>query len=273
MADANLNKEALKEAVLLGQKIGQPIDKEIIHYAIVPSDCKLESLKAFQYPHGMPPDRIVQTVELRDSESFTAYVNKYADERTAVFAEPTKNSFLAVLDYHLPGKPEFVSHRAGFKMIYDDRWVAWISNDKKVFSQTDFSEFLEDNALDIYRPDSATMLEVARDLRASTDMNFASKVTPKNGQTQFTYTEQINTTVGTGNMDVPDVFSIRIPVFFGEKAVEIEARLRFRISNGKLSFFYKLKNPKEVEEQCFEMAVDAVANAVTKEVFLGSPAL
>lgn len=271
MADAaNITQDALKEAVSLGQQIGQPIVTEAIHYAIVPNGSKVESLFALQYPHGKLSDHIVQKISLRDGKSFMKYVEDFRIPTTRIFAEPKAAAFTAVMDYHNAGAgPEFASHRAEFIMSLDERWRVWAGSDQKSFGQEAFAEFIEDNVLDISRPDGATMIEVARDLVAKSDMNFASKVTPQNGQVQFSYTEQVTAGVKGGTLDVPESFVIRIPVFFGEVPVEITARLRFRIQSGKLSFFYKLNQPQQKVDEAFRKSVDDIAGGLDTVILLG----
>ena len=110
--------------------------------------------------------------------------------------------------------------------VLDDRWKTWASKSEKQFTQSDFAEFIEGNNADILEPSGADMLEVARDLKASNGCNFESKVTPKNGQIQMRYTEQIDGKVGTGGLEVPEFFKLSIPVFYGEEPITISARLR-----------------------------------------------
>lgn len=272
MADAvNLTQDALKEAVSLGQQIGQPIITEAIHYAIVPNGSKVESLIGLQYPHGKLSDHITQKVSLRDGKSFMKYVEDFRSAETRVFAEPKAAAFTAVVDYHnaIDSGPDFCAHRAEFIMSLDDRWKVWAGSDQKPFSQEAFAEFIEDNVLDIVRPDGATMIEIARELVAKSDMNFASKVTPQNGQVQFSYTETIAANVKGGTMDVPESFTIRIPIFFGEVPIEVGARLRFRITNQKLSFFYKLNQPQQKVDEAFKKSVDEISSGLGTVILLG----
>ena len=268
MADANLTADALKAAVDLGQQIGKPITTEAIHYAIVPNGSKVESLFTLQYPHGKLAHHIQQTVALRDAKSFIKYVEDFRHEYSRIFAEPTRQSFCAIIDYH-GALPDYTQHRANFVMTHDDRWKIWTGKDQQAFTQEAFAEFIEDNALDIIRPDGATMVEIARDLTAKSDMNFASKVTPQNGQVQFSYTEQINAGVKGGTLEVPETFTLKIPIFYGEVPIEIGARLRFRIQGGKLSFFYKLNQPAQKVENAFRKSVEDIAIALDTTILLG----
>ena len=277
MADVNIDKTALLEAVSLGQKLGSPQTHEKIHFALVPSGAELKSLAPFQYPQGVPPDRIVANVALRDALSFIRYYVAFQDDRSRIFAEPSGPSFLAVLDYHGAGaadlhKPEFLSHRASFQMVQDERWKIWTGKNEKQFSQVDFAEFIEDNTADILEPSAAHMLEVARDLKASSSGSFESKVTPKSGSIQMKYTENIDGKVGSGDVEIPEFFKLSIPVFYGEQPISISARLRYRISGGTLTFHYKLYRQSEILNDAFDKAVASISEALKTEILIGSPA-
>lgn len=277
---AGEGRSLLKEAVALGQKLGAPYKDEPIHYILIPNDSKLESLKNLQYPHGMPPDRVVANVQMRDAGSFAEYVIAYRDERTRLFAEPQFFKFLAVLDYHYPAiggedirTPQFCDHKAIFQMVHDERWKIWTGQDNKPMSQVEFAEFIEDNQADLINPVPAIMLEIARDLTAKIDVNFGSSTRLQSGQVRLKYEETVKTGIpSAGDIEVPEEFSLKIPVFFGEQAVALRARLRFRINQGKLSFHYRLYRPKQVENDAFGEAVAGLESTLGAGILLGSPA-
>lgn len=289
---------ALREAVALGQATGamKGDGKVDIPYVVLPDNCKVHSLLNLKFPYGLPPrkpDHIKQTVALTDAESFCKYVKLYADSRTRIFADPKALSFRAVLDYHaapqialplvvgsespaaaverLGAAPEFQEHIAGLALRKSEQWDIWMSKNEKQTPQAEFAEFLEDNCMDIVTPEPARMLETARELTARTEVNFNSKIVPKNGATQFAYQEVVTAGIGeAGKLEVPDGFTIFIPVFFGEKPRAIEARLRFRINSGKLSFFYKLYRPAEVLANSFEAAVKGIGESLDADILFGS---
>jgi uncharacterized protein YfdQ (DUF2303 family) len=251
----------------------EPQTGEKVHYAVVPQGSTLVSLKEYQYPEGMRPERIIAHPKFQDQTSFCSYVNTYKDDRTRIFADVAAASFVALIDYHGVGtdrNPEFVSHRALFPLTLSEEWKLWMQYHDKLVGQSEFAEFLEDNRADIVEPDSATLLEIAKDLQAKTDVNFASKVNSSNGASTLQYEENIKATVATGRIEMPEHFVIKIPVFFGESAVEIPARLRFRISDGKLKFQYKLYRPVEVRQHAFDVTRGEIATATTLEVLLGT---
>ena len=251
----------------------QPQTGEKVHYAVIPQGSQLVSLKDYQFPQGMRPERITAHPKFQDQASFTSYVNTYKDHRTRILADVNQASFVALIDYHGVGdeqQPEFVSHRAGFQLALSEEWKLWMGFHDKQIPQAEFAEFLEDNRADIIEPDSARLVEIARDLQAKTDVNFASKINSSNGAATLQYEETIKASVTTGRIEMPESFRIRIPVFFGEAAVEIPARLRFRISDGKLKFQYKLYRPTELRQHAFDVTRGDISEATTLEVLLGT---
>lgn len=298
MSESVIDKNVLQEAIALGQKLGAPNMAEglEIPYAIVPAGCQVSSLLAQKYPYGLPPrkpDHIKTTVSLTNAASFCAYVKLYADAHTRIFGNPEEFSFRAVLDYHgasntpnlipdgsgtpAPTTPstlsaEFMDHNAIFNLRKSEQWNVWIARNEKEIPQVEFAEFIEDNCADIVDPKSAIMLQIARELTAHMDVNFASKVTPKNGTTQFAYTEVLTTGQPgqSGNMEVPDKFTILIPIFYGEQLVTVEARLRFRINSGKLKFIFKLYRPAELLSDAFNLASARIRQDLDMDILLGS---
>ncbi len=273
-----IDQTALMEAVALGRAGNSPITTEKIHIAVLPKDAQLVSLKDYQYPFGVPPERIRATVALRDTASFLKYVKDYRkDSKTLTFAEPTRFSFLSVLDYHPRGDgdmaPEFCDHKASFTLTQDERWKIWNAMDNKPFTQEAFAEFIEDNRADILSPSPAAMLEIAQDLSAHTEVNFGSSTKLSNGQVQLRYEETVKAGVpSAGNIEVPTEFSIQVPVFYGEAPETIPVRLRFRIATGKLSFHYKLYRPVETQNRSFERVVASIGEGLGEAVLLGNPA-
>ena len=298
MSDTLIDANVLKEAVAIGKSMGAPNGQEFLEipYAVIPEGHELVSLENQKYPYGMPPVKphhVKQKVALTDARSFCEYVKLFEDRRTRIFANPNEFSFHAVLDFHgAPNTPvmigdgsegavslcdgvtsaEFLDHSAVLALSKSEQWNLWMARNEKEIPQVEFAEFIEDNYKDISYPPAAKMLQMAREFSAKIDVDFASRVTPKDGTTQLAYVEKLTTGQPgeSGTMLVPDNFGILIPVFFGEKPVVLEARLRFRINSGKLKFTYKLYRPAEVLTDAFNLAVSAIKERLGMDVLMGA---
>lgn len=97
---------------------------------------------------------------------------------------------------------------------------------------------------------STDMLTISRNLQAKKKVDFKSDQNLSNGDIQFTYNE---TTTGTaGQLEIPQEFTLGIPVYEGGAPYEVKARLRYRISEGKLTMWYDLVRPERMEEDAFK---------------------
>lgn len=276
MADQQgISKDTLKEILRLGQLIGEPKHVAGIDFVVIPADCKIESLERFQHSqYAENPHRKIGMVSVFDGGSFAEYCNLFSDENSRVFADETKNTVLAVLDYHAAhadGAPRWGQHRVNLKLVESKEWLIWHSKNGAKFTQTEFAEFIEDNTPDIIEPKPATMLEMARDLQAKTDVDYSSALRLNNGQVQFTYNEQVKGTYGAGKVEIPEEFVVSIPVYVGAARVSVRARLRYRLLSGKLLIWYNLLRPEVIERAAFASELDQIKAALKVSIINGTP--
>jgi uncharacterized protein YfdQ (DUF2303 family) len=281
MSEIALSDKTLKEAVKLGQNIGDAKSVLVlpgngIPYAVIPNDSKVESLLNFVYnDYAERPHRKKATVAVLDAGSFIEYYSLFSDSHSRVFADETKAQVLAVLDYHGTGEnaPRWGQHRVRLDLRHSEEWKAWTGHNGQShkMSQLEFAEFIEDNAPDIKEPNAATMLEMARSLQAKTDVDFSSAVRTNNGQVQLKYTENIKGTYGSGNVEIPEEFLIQIPVYVGTERVPIRARLRYRLLSGKLSIWYDLLRADEIARVAFLNVLGAIKEGLKVTVINGTP--
>lgn len=277
MAEITLTDKTLKEAVKLGQNLGDA--KQIINgipYAIVPNESQVVSLEKFLHnDYAERPHRKKGTVAVLDASSFIEYYSLFSDEHSRIFADETKSQVLAVLDYHGIGEnaPRWGQHRVRLDLRHSEEWKTWTGRDGQShkMSQLDFAEFIEDNAPDIREPNAATMLEMARTLQAKTDIDFSSAIRTSNGQVQLKYNEIVKGTYGSGNVEIPEEFLIAIPVYVGTERAPVRARLRYRITSGKLSIWYDLLRPEEIERKAFVATLSAIKDGLKVVVINGNP--
>ena len=72
------------------------LPKTDIPSVVVPEGYDVKSLESLQ----LAPSRIRQNVSLISPGSLIAYIQRFRDERSVVFADKTKTRIVAVLDFH-----------------------------------------------------------------------------------------------------------------------------------------------------------------------------
>lgn len=114
------------------------------------------------------------------------------------------------------------------------------------------------------------MLRMAIDFEAKQDMRFKSALRLQSGGVDLAFVQQEDN--GTlEKMKLFDRFAIGIPVFWGDAAYRVEARLRYRVREGKLSFWFELIRSDKVLEAAANAIVDKITDAVQMPIFLGQP--
>lgn len=109
---------------------------------VVPDGFDIKSLESLQ----IAPSRIRQTTNLISPGSLIAYIQRFRDERSVVFADKTKTRIVAVLDFHQNAdSPHWGMHKAVYDCPFSDEWKAWSAADGHKMNQIDFAEFLENN--------------------------------------------------------------------------------------------------------------------------------
>lgn len=252
----DLDNATLETLVQIGRNSAGPqqVPGGNVPYVLVAEGYKAQALPELIYnDHNPHPERVKTTVNLLDAASFIGYYNLFSDENSRVFAWEPDIKITAVLDYHgaKEGAPRWGSHRAVLTLRQSEEWKVWTEKSNKQFTQQQFAEFLEQNSLGISSPTPAGMMEIARDLQATTEVDFGSSQRMQDGQVRFKYTETTKTTVGGDAITVPERFTLSIPAFVGGEDTKIEALLRFRIKDQRLVIWFTLVRPEEVIRKAF----------------------
>lgn len=200
------------------------------------------------------PKRKRGTVVVRDAGSFLSYWRKHSDAGSEVYADRSKLAITAVLDAHTVTGPRFGDHRLVLQLRYSDPFAAWLGRSGRWHNQIEFAEFIEDHRLDVREPVAAELLELAQTFQATKQASFKSSNRLKDGQRQLEYTEQINATAGgNGQLTIPDVFVLGLPVFDGDREpYRVEARLRYRIESSGLRLAFIVDQSAEIVNSAFE---------------------
>ena len=143
--------------------------------------------------------------------------------------------------------------------------------------QVAFAEFIEANFPDIHSadgagPSGADLLEVATNFKATGKVNFASGTRLQNGTVNFTYQEEINGSAGPkGDIKVPETFFIAVAVFEGGSPYKVEAKLRYRLKDGKLALWFELIRDHKVLEAAFKDVWDQISAGTEATIWRGTP--
>lgn len=275
----------IKEAIEYIKTLAlQGIDPKIVEGANIPFVMTPPSYTARAMPelihndYAARPHRIKQAVTVLDPGSFIEYYGKFADSNSRVFGDEEGLKVKGILDYHVPtadpdgSTPRWGSHTVTLTLRPSEEWRRWSAQDGKKMTQAEFAEFLEQNSVDIVRPSPAHMMEIATDLKGTTEVEFANGIRQQDGSVKFKYTEQTKTTVGAGEVNVPDRFVLSVPVFIGSERIHLEAYLRFRVNGGKLQFWFTLIRPEAAIRTAFQASSVKIASDLKIVIIAGSPA-
>jgi uncharacterized protein YfdQ (DUF2303 family) len=279
VAPYNDSKEALsmgdiQSAMAAGAALGDPrspvADEKAGVFAIVPEGYEIESLEGF-----LPrPLRIVQNPLLHDTDSFITYVNEYGKQGVShIFFNGEKEQFRAILDYHeKPETPNWCDHTALFQARRSVEFSIWMTQNRKNMTQVEFARFLEDNLPDVVEPNSGELLQIALTFEAKKSVDFSSGVRLNNGQIQFAYDEIVRGTAQKGTIEIPEQFILGVPIHVNGPAYRIPVRLRWRLQEGKVAFWYEIVRPHRFIEDALKEIRERVAKETALPVLAGETA-
>jgi uncharacterized protein YfdQ (DUF2303 family) len=260
----------VQAAIAAGAALGdprQPVDETGAGvFTVLPNTYRIESLENY-----LPrPLRIDQKVVLHDADSFIAYVNGFKlPGPSRIFFDVGQEQFNAIIDYHEIETPSWCDHTAVFKPRKSVEFETWMATNRKAMTQVDFARFLEENLPDVVEPESAVLLQVALTFEAKKSVEFASGVRLNNGQIQFQYDEVVRGTAQKGTIEVPEQFVLGISIHVNGPAYRIPVRFRWRLQEGKVSFWYEVIRPHRFVEDALKEIRERVAKETGIDLLAG----
>lgn len=270
---------------------------------VLPDGLKAHSVKPLLDEYLETPERVRGTATLTDLNSFIAHVSRFKDEDSVVFADEGSGdqsrspSLTCVYDYNSPttelgagnGNARWCQHRASYWFPLSPEWKAWVGQHGKVMSQTDFAAWVENRIADISDPTKpgptalefsakldarfatpAKLLEISRGLEARVDSTVKNVVRLESGEVQINYVTQ-HTDAQGAPLKLPTAFLIGVPVFKNGVPWEVAVRLRYRMNDGRLSWWFELHRQDRIFKAAFEEAVKHAGEATGLLVLLGAP--
>jgi uncharacterized protein YfdQ (DUF2303 family) len=222
---------------------------------------------------------------LEDLDTFISFLERHESEFTEVYASKQSLRFHAVIDgaaSNMEAEDERFGREAFnavFSLRATESWKAWTGISGKFLAQSEFAEFIEDWADDVHAPDSATVLEIAQSLQASSGVEFSSSRRLDSGEVQFGYTETIKARAGQrGDLTIPKELTLALQPFEGVNELQgkvtrvpVTARFRYRINDGDLRLGVKLIGLDRIIETFWAKIVEEVRSRATSPVFIGLP--
>jgi uncharacterized protein YfdQ (DUF2303 family) len=216
------------------------------------------------------PSRTIGVYQFGDVESLVMYVDRHKREATTVWVDPD-GVITAIIDDASPELLGWRQHRAVLELQPTPEWTHWVTHNAEMMSQERFAEHIEMGLDEIVEPDAADMLELAQHFHATTDVSFRSSTRLASGEQRLQYDEEMKATAGAaGDLTVPTRFLLGISPFFGEDPYRLAARLRFRLTGGKLTLSYVLDKPERVVRD----AIEGIAQRLSERfphVYIGEP--
>lgn len=236
----------------------------------------------------------VQLPEITEEQAAKEPLDARAS-RSALFARKQAPQLTAVLNYGDPNDPLFGDHKVVYPFPVSKEWLAWTGGDGKKMTQADFAAFLEDRIVDVSDPplmgDGADptnpivqfartvggafanpqkLLELSRGMAVSSGVEVANAVNLNNGEARITFKETHTDAKGAPLL-VPSMFVIAIPVFENGMFYRIGARLRYRVANGQIGWFYQLYRSDLAFEDAFREACSSASLETQLQLFYGQP--
>lgn len=230
------------------------------------------------------PERITAHVRADNKASFIEYLKAFTalDEPSVqakefigwplIFADIKAATMTGVLDYHRHGAPTNCDHKATLRLQYSEEWARWSGISGTLMPQAQFARFLEENHADILAPSGADLLEICRDMSATKKVDFRQAVNLSNGDVRFEFDEQTEAkSKATGSdLQVPKLFKLSLPVYFGERPTEISAFLRYEPTSGGLKLGIELHRPEFVKQAAFQLIGTEIREATGVPIIYGA---
>lgn len=255
-----------------------------------PKGITVSSTKPFEDERRTEPERRKGTARMTTVESFVDHVNRFKDADSVIFAndDPTSPSLTAVLDYHRAGDgaPRFGTHRCVYGFPFSEQWKTWVMVPPASMGQASFAAFIERHIVDVATPSVANgevvrsvlgapaspqkLLEVARGLAVNVRQNVVNAVTTSSGEVSVVFDTKHEGSKGQ-ELSVPSTFAVVIPVFKGGQAYEITMRLRYRVTEGAITWSVEPFQADLVFEDALKESLAKVKDETKLPLFCGSP--
>lgn len=258
----------------------------------------VQSMKKLIDEYRQTPERRKGTSHHVTLASFVKISNRFKAPNSAAFASAgDAPTITTIFDYHPEGAEgagdddlaRFCGHRAVYSCPLSDEWKAWTSKAGKNLNQSEFAEFVEARILDVGAADdvgtlaaemiakigvklagASQLMELSRGLSLAVGHTVKNAKNLSNGETQVIF-EEVHTDKTGAPLQIPGAFVLAIPVFQLGEIWQVPVRLRYRVTNGQITWSFDLYRADRILSVAFDGACEAVENETGLPVFRGTP--
>lgn len=218
---------------------------------------------------------------LRTAAAVSAYAAQrgYQVAQTGLYYEPETMTAEVIFDDHAailtdPDADEVINpagwrrDRARLELGATPSWDRWSKANRRMLDQETFANLVEDGLGDIIDPDAADLLDMVQTMQGTVGANWRASHRNRDGQVQVSYVENVETRAGAdGTLTVPQSITLRVAPFLGADPLEVNARLRTRVTGANLHIGIIIDRLEEllidtVEREVAKIAVDLGVTAV-----------
>lgn len=222
----------------------------------LPIDLKIQDLN-----HLMNnPLRIKESRSLNKPDGFCEYLNDFKNASTRIFGNPYETCvFNAVIDHHNIDLPEWGEHQAKLELKSTVPWSVWVNNEKNKMNHRQFINFIEDNIVDVVKPDHAALLESVREFNS--DERFTKKSEVKG------HGQKIDVSGELVISDIPEIITLGLSPYRYVKHYETEIRVSVHTGEDGVKFSYAMTNKDRILERVYDDLVDFVTEKTNLTIY------
>lgn len=166
--------------------------------------------------------------------------------------------------------------KLNWKGIYTVSARDWLMNDEKGLSQEEFALFIDKHMNDIVSPDGgdfagyptkAELFNFVTTLEDSKNQKFARKVNVQNGDVSVSL-ERVSDDGTVQRLKLFERFAISLQLYEGFPAYRVSVKLRYRVANGTIMFFYDIEGLEELFIENRDWAAAQIRETTGLPVFI-----
>jgi uncharacterized protein YfdQ (DUF2303 family) len=251
-----------------------------------------QSVKSLIEEWRTRPDAKKGVARVLTLDSFISLTIRHQTDDSVIFADTNweKPSLTAIVDYHeakTAGDPDNCKHRVHYAFPLSVEWKAWIEANGKPMKQGDFAAFIEDRIADLTSPNEderftaeelfattaatpAELVTLSRGLQVNVESKVRNATTLSSGEAQIVFEEEHRDASG-GKLRVPGLFFLNVAPFFAGEKARIPVRLRYRVAEGRLLWFYQIYRPDVVVTERVRADLGAAVEQTSLPAYEGAP--